>query len=93
MVNALEDYKADLERGEVLLDLLTAALNELVAAGSKGGTAEYRSYLHGQIFGLATALKVIYPGPGNLGERAAMAVRPVITEHSCLCGEEEIPIK
>lgn len=87
----MENPGAELERGEELLELLAAALDDLAAAGGKGGTAGYRAYLHGQIYGLATALKIIYPGPGNLGERAALAVRPVITEHSCRCDEEEIP--
>ncbi len=77
-----------LERGEELLSMLSAALKELEAAGGKKGMSDYRSYLHGQIYGLATALRLIYPGPGNLGERAALAVRPLITEHSCRCDRD-----
>lgn len=92
-MNAVDNPKADLERGEELMGLLMAALKELVAADGKGGTSDYRSYLHGQIYGLATALKVIYPGPGNLGERAALAVRPVITEHNCRCDEDKSQIE
>ncbi|KAF1084676.1 hypothetical protein SPSYN_02455 [Sporotomaculum syntrophicum] len=48
----------------------------------------YAAYLHGQIYGLALALRLLYPGPGNWGERAALLVRPVLTEHQCDCPEE-----
>lgn len=74
-------------RGEELLDLLIGALKELEGAGE--GMRDYRSYLHGQIYGIATALRIIYPGPGSLGEKAALAVRPVLTEHECRCSGEE----
>lgn len=71
------------ERGEALLELLISALKELEGAGE--GLPEYRAYLHGQVYGMAAALRIIYPGPGNLGEKAALAVRPVLTEHECQC--------
>ncbi len=47
----------------------------------------YASYLHGQIYGIALALRLLYPGPGNWGERAALLIRPVLTEHQCDCLE------
>lgn len=72
-----------------MLDILLGALEELKNTGLKEGMSGYRSYLHGQIYGLATALRILYPGPGNLGERAALAVRPVITEHQCLCEDKD----
>jgi len=74
-------------KGDELMTILESALRELKSAEGSG-MSEYRSYLHGQVYGLATALKLLFPGPGNFGEKAAMAVRPVITEHSCQCGEE-----
>ncbi|MHB8918572.1 MAG: hypothetical protein ACYC4H_11150 [Desulfocucumaceae bacterium] len=79
------------EKGGELLNLLMAALRELEAAGGKKGMSEYRAYLHGQVYGLAMALRLMFPGPGNLGEKAALALRPLMTEHLCRCGDEESP--
>ncbi|MFZ5651017.1 MAG: methylmalonyl Co-A mutase-associated GTPase MeaB [Bacillota bacterium] len=76
-------------RGEEVLEILLVALEELKKNGRRKGMSGYGSYLHGQIYGLATALRIIYPGHGNIGEKAALAVRPVLTEHSCLCGDKE----
>lgn len=45
----------------------------------------YTAFLHGQIHGLALALRLLFPGPDNWGEKAALLVRPVITEHQCDC--------
>lgn len=82
--------KIDLEeRGQQLLDQLAAALGALQRAGEKNGSEIYSAYLHGQIYGLATALRVMFPGPGNLGEKAALEVRPVITEHRCDCEDQD----
>jgi LAO/AO transport system kinase len=79
-----------LEKGEELLGLLMAALCNLRGLDARPEeTSHYRSYLHGQIYGMAAALRIIYPGPGNLGERAALALRPVVTEHHCQCSAEE----
>lgn len=86
-VSALEN-DSRLENGEELLNILIGALQKLEKA-SRLDSSDYRSYLHGQVYGLATALRILYPGPGNLGERAALAVRPVITEHVCLCEEKD----
>ena len=47
----------------------------------------YAAYLHGQIYGIALALQMLYPGPDNWGEKAAFLVRPVLTEHQCDCSE------
>ncbi|MFZ5632208.1 MAG: hypothetical protein ACOY40_05110 [Bacillota bacterium] len=84
----MADEKTYLERGEALLDLLTAALKDLECNKGRQGMSDYRAYLHGQIYGMAAALRIIYPGPGNLGERAALAVRPALTEHACECEEK-----
>lgn len=74
--------------GEELLNILTDALEKLKNAG-RMDSSDYKSYLHGQIYGLATALRLLYPGPGNLGEKAALLLRPVITEHVCICEEKD----
>lgn len=77
-----------LDKGEELLEMIRSALGDLEGAGAEEEMAVYRAYLHGQIYGLSTALRILYPGPGNLGERAALAVRPVVTEHNCQCPED-----
>jgi len=76
------------ENGEELLNILIGALEKLQKS-DRLDSPGYRSYLHGQVYGLATALRILYPGHGNLGERAALAVRPVITEHVCHCEEKD----
>lgn len=82
------EEKFELQKGKELLDFLMNALKSLKNVEGRQDASEYRSYLHGQIYGLAMALKIFYPGPGNLGERAAMAVRPVIAEDVCQCTEK-----
>lgn len=77
-----------LKMGEELLNILTDALEKLENAG-RLDSSDYKSYLHGQIYGLATALRLLYPGPGNFGEKAALLLRPVITEHVCICEEKD----
>lgn len=47
--------------------------------------SNYAAYLHGQIYGIALTLRLLYPGPGNWGEKAALLIRPVLTEHRCDC--------
>jgi LAO/AO transport system kinase len=88
LANSAQSAQDSSPEGGELMAILESALREL--GGVEGGShmSEYRSYLHGQVYGLATALKLLFPGPGNFGEKAAMALRPVITEHSCRCGEE-----
>ncbi|MFZ5644368.1 MAG: methylmalonyl Co-A mutase-associated GTPase MeaB [Bacillota bacterium] len=80
---------ADLkDKGQEILGILENALNMIKEAeGYEKNMTEYSAYLHGQIYGLAVALRIIFPGPGNFGERAAMAIRPVMTEHSCKCDD------
>ncbi|MFZ5597234.1 MAG: hypothetical protein ACOY31_09525 [Bacillota bacterium] len=77
-----------LKKGEDLLNILNMALENLKNSSEQSDAYNYRSYLHGQIYGIATALKMFFPGPGNLGEKAALALRPVITEHSCNCKDD-----
>lgn len=84
----MTDERTFMQRGECLLELLTNALKQLEANSDREGLSLYRTYLHGQIYGMATALRMVYPGPGNLGEKAALAVRPVLTEHFCGCDQE-----
>lgn len=74
-------------RGELLLQQLTQALECLRSSEGVKGAEAYASYMHGQIYGLATAMKIMFPGPGNWGEKAALAVRPFITEHRCDCDD------
>jgi len=77
------------EQGERLLELLNQSLELLRGISSRPDAATCAAFLHGQIYGLATALRFLFPGPGNLGERAALAVRPVLTQHHCDCPSED----
>lgn len=77
------------ERAAYLLDYLELALDKLQKM-SANGAGEYLAFVHGQIYGIAMALKILFPGPGNWGEKAAFKVRPVLTEHKCECNDKEL---
>ncbi|MBF7083316.1 hypothetical protein IT084_10050 [Desulfallas sp. Bu1-1] len=70
---------------EEVLNHLSQAVNKLKKARAGDLPEVYAAFLHGQAYGLALALRLLYPGPGNWGEKAALLVRPVITEHKCEC--------
>lgn len=70
---------------EQVLDYLSQLLEAIKKAGPGQENNEYRAYLHGQVYGAATVLRIMFPGPGNLGEKAALMLRPVVTEHECRC--------
>ena len=70
---------------EQIIELLTGMVNELARARSNNQPENYCAFLHGQISGIAIALRTLFPGPGKLGEKAALILRPVITEHQCDC--------
>lgn len=72
------------KRGQLLLNLMDDVLRA-IENSPDAGAGEYKAYLHGQAYGLALALKTIFPGPENLGERAAKMSRSVITEFKCEC--------
>lgn len=70
---------------EEVFEYLEQLLKLMEEARSSGGDDNYQAYLHGQIYGAALVLRLLFPGPGNPGERAALLARPVITEHKCRC--------
>jgi len=73
---------------ETLLTHLTQLIDLLQRASAiDPPDNNYASYLHGQIYGIALALRLLFPGPSNWGERAALLIRPVLTEHECDCQE------
>lgn len=72
-------------KGEELFNSLKDSLTAWERAVKLPGCEHYASFLHGQIEGLAQSLRVLYPGPNNWGEKAAFAVRPLLTEHRCDC--------
>jgi len=74
-------------KGEELFNILKDSLAAWERAVKAPGCEHYAAFLHGQIEGLAQSLRVLYPGPDNWGERAAFAVRPLLTEHRCDCDE------
>ncbi|MCQ2559697.1 MAG: hypothetical protein MJ157_03195 [Clostridia bacterium] len=71
------------QKAEQVFQQLKEALEQIQSCPEENRQTPYGAYLHGQIYGLATALKIIFPGEGNWGEKAGLAVRPVITEHKC----------
>ena len=70
---------------ETIIQLLTDMVEELARSRNNNQPENYCAFLHGQISGIAIALRTLFPGPGNLGEKAALILRPVITEHKCDC--------
>jgi len=70
---------------EQVLEYLSQLTEDIKKARSAEGGENYQAYLHGQLYGAALMLHLLFPGPGNLGERAALMARPVITEHDCRC--------
>lgn len=74
-------------KGEELYNSLKDSLAAWERAVKEPGCEHYAAFLHGQIEGLAQSLRVIYPGPDNWGEKAAFAVRPLLTEHRCDCDD------
>ncbi|WP_034629282.1 hypothetical protein [Desulfotruncus alcoholivorax] len=70
---------------ETIIQLLASIVEELDRARNNNQPENYCAFLHGQISGIAIALRTLFPGPGNLGEKAALILRPVITEHKCDC--------
>ncbi|OAT81335.1 hypothetical protein [Desulfotomaculum copahuensis] len=73
------------EQGARLLELLLQSLEQWQKVSSRPDAVACAAFLHGQIYGLATALRLFFPGPGNLGEQAALALRPLLTQHHCDC--------
>lgn len=54
------------------------------------GDGTYQSFLHGQAAGLVLALKILFPGDGNLGEQASALVVPVLGENKCGCHDHDM---
>ncbi|MCG8400370.1 MAG: hypothetical protein MJA84_02115 [Firmicutes bacterium] len=72
---------------EEVLQYLKQLLQQLENCRDTENSGNYRSYLHGQVYGAAVVLRLLFPGPGNLGEKAALMLRPVLTEHQCQCDD------
>ncbi len=77
-------------RAEEVFHYLAQLVEELKSRKAHRQCDNYSAYLHGQVYGAALVLRLLYPGPGNWGEKAALLVRPVITEHQCDCEETSI---
>ncbi|MCS5695851.1 hypothetical protein [Desulfofundulus thermocisternus] len=77
------------KQGEKLLTIFSQTLSQLQSLPNDPELANYAAFLHGQIYGLAIALHFLFPGPGNLGEKAALMLRPVLTEHRCECKDQK----
>lgn len=87
-MNSLEQAP-ERELGAQLLQLLLQSLEQWQKVSFRPDAATCAAFLHGQIYGLAIALRLFFPGPGNLGEQAALALRPVLTQHRCDCDRDD----
>ena len=72
------------ERAAYLLDYVDLAL-EKIKSLPENDAPEYKSFMHGQVYGIGMALRILFPGEDNWGEKAALKIRPVLTEHKCEC--------
>lgn len=54
------------------------------------GDGSYQAFLHGQAAGLVLALKILFPGEGDLGEQASTLVVPVLGENQCDCHHHDM---
>lgn len=78
------------DRGELVLEQLKKVLEcsrnsrELAEGGS------YRAFLHGQAAGLVLALKIMFPGEGDLGEQASQLAVAVLGENECGCHHHDM---
>jgi len=77
------------EKAAYLTDYLDTALDKLKNIPINNNTGDYAAFIHGQVYGIAMALRILFPGPGNWGEKAALKIRPVLTEHKCNCDEDQ----
>jgi len=70
-----------------VLEYLSQLTEDIKKARSAGDGENYQAYLHGQLYGAALVMRLLFPGPGGLGEKAAFMARPLITEHDCRCDD------
>ena len=73
--------------GGQALEYLSQLAEDIKKARSAGDSESYQAYLHGQLYGAAVVMRLLFPGPGKLGEKAALMARPLITEHDCQCDD------
>lgn len=73
------------DQGTLLMDQLNTILENARNFRELVGDGTYQAFLHGQAAGLVLALKIMFPGDGNLGEQASALVVPVLGENKCGC--------
>jgi hypothetical protein len=73
------------EKGRVVLEQLKTVLDRTESFRDVAGDRAYPSFLHGQAAGIVLALKVLFPGPGALGDKAEDLARSVLGEKGCTC--------
>lgn len=83
--NKVDDKNMAPGDAEKVYHYLANLIEELDNVKMITGSENYTAYLHGEIYGITMTLRLLYPGPGNWGEKAAFLVRPSITEHRCEC--------
>jgi len=73
------------ERSRVVLEQLRTVLVRTESFRDAEGDGAYPSFLHGQAAGIVLAMKVLFPGPGALGDKAEDLARSVLGEKGCTC--------
>lgn len=72
-------------KGELALIQLQAVLARVQDFDHFTVDGAYMAFLHGQSNGLVLALKILFPGPGALGETAESLAKSVLGEKGCAC--------
>lgn len=78
------------EHGEILLEQLEKILENSRNFRELNNGGSYRAFLHGQAAGLVLALKVMFPGEGDLGEQASQLAAVSFGENECGCHHHDM---
>lgn len=77
-------------QGILILEQLKNVLENVRNFRELEGDGSYQAFLHGQAAGLVLALKILFPGDGNLGEQASDLAVPVLGENKCGCHHHDM---
>ncbi|MCL6638368.1 MAG: hypothetical protein K6T80_01635 [Firmicutes bacterium] len=76
-------------RADLVLEQLHSVLSSADSFRGIEGAGPYLSFLHGQASGMVLALKILFPGAGEPGEKAEELARSVLGEKGCTCRNGE----
>ncbi|MCL6559909.1 MAG: hypothetical protein K6U74_14175 [Firmicutes bacterium] len=77
------------QQGQLIFEQLKKILENIQKFRDMPGDETYQSFLHGQAAGLVLALKIMFPGDGNIGEQASYLASSVMGEHQCSCHDHD----